>query len=137
MTRTESRPSTVFRTLHRLLAVYLAISVLTLIAIVVLRDNPAMVTSAAWVRAIIVVASAALLIRFTRSAERGSRGGLRRLRVVSIVTPVAIAVIVALPGTFPLWMKIEQVVAGLLMVWVAVLANGRPVRQAAEPAAAK
>ena len=29
---------------------------------------------------------------------------------------IAIAVIIALPGTFPLWMKLEQAVCGLLLI---------------------
>lgn len=135
MIRIESRPATSIRTLHRLLVAYLAISVATLVAIVVLRNHPAIVTAAVWTRAIIVVVTAILLILFTARAGRGSRGALRRLRVVSVITPVAIAVIIALPGTFPLWMKIEQGVCGLLMIAVAVLANGRSLRgSAGQPA---
>ena len=41
---------------------------------------------------------------------------------------VAIAVIIALPGTFPLWMKIEQGVCGLILIGVAVIVNGRHMR---------
>ncbi len=37
-------------------------------------------------------------------------------------------VIIALPGTFPLWMKIEQGVCGLLLIGVAVLVNGKHLR---------
>ena len=40
----------------------------------------------------------------------------------------AIAVIIALPGSFPLWMKAEQGVAGLFMIGVAVLVNGSQLR---------
>jgi hypothetical protein len=41
---------------------------------------------------------------------------------------VAIAVIIAIPGTFPLWMKIEQGVCGLVLVGVVVQVNSRRVR---------
>jgi hypothetical protein len=40
----------------------------------------------------------------------------------------AIAVIIALPGTFPLWMKIEQGVCGLILLGVVVIVNGRRLR---------
>jgi hypothetical protein len=40
----------------------------------------------------------------------------------------AIAVIIALPGTFPLWMKIEQGVCGLILLGVVVIVNGRHLR---------
>ena len=43
---------------------------------------------------------------------------------------VAIAFIIALPGTFPLWMKIEQgacglLLIGLLLIGVVAIANGK------------
>ena len=40
----------------------------------------------------------------------------------------AIAVIIALPGTFPLWMKIVQGVCGLILLGVVVIVNGRRLR---------
>jgi len=41
---------------------------------------------------------------------------------------VAIVVIIALPGTFPLWMKFEQGVCGLLLLGVALIVNGKHLR---------
>jgi len=49
-------------------------------------------------------------------AANGSRGAYRRVRILSAVMVVAIAVIVALPGMFPLWMKIDRVVCGLILL---------------------
>ena len=69
-----------------------------------------------------------MALSVTVRAARGSRAAYLRLRIISAVLVVAIAVIVALPGRFPLWMKAEQGVAGLLMVGVAVLVNGRGLR---------
>ena len=40
----------------------------------------------------------------------------------------AIAVIIAVPGSFPLWMKIEQGVCGLLLLGVVAIVNGRQLR---------
>jgi len=80
------------------------------------------------VRATIVMISAALSFTFAVRAAGGSRGALRRLQILSIVMIVAIAVIIALPGTFPLWLKVEQGFCGLLLVGVAIQAfrAGRP-----------
>ncbi|MFI0151218.1 hypothetical protein [Streptomyces lydicus] len=41
---------------------------------------------------------------------------------------VAIAVILAVPGAFPLWLKIEQGVCGLVLLGVAALVNGKHLR---------
>jgi hypothetical protein len=41
---------------------------------------------------------------------------------------VAIVFIIALPGTFPMWMKIEQGVCGLVLIGVVVLVNGKHIR---------
>ena len=37
-------------------------------------------------------------------------------------------VIIALPGTFPLWMKVEQGVCGFLLLGVIGIVNGRHLR---------
>jgi hypothetical protein len=37
-------------------------------------------------------------------------------------------VIIALPGTFPVWLKIEQAGCGPLLIGVAVIVNRRQVR---------
>jgi len=116
------------KTVKILTASYLTLSVLTLVAIVMLRHHPSIVNDAVWVRATIVVASAALTLTFAVRAANGSRGAYRRLRIFSAVMVVAIAVIIALPGMFPVWLKVEQGVCGLLLMGVVILANGRPMR---------
>jgi hypothetical protein len=125
-----NRPRTVatFHSLKLLVSGYLGISVLSLVAIVLLRNNAAAVNSAVWTRATIVVISALLTLAFTLRASRGSRRAYRRLRIISAVMVVAIVVIIALPGTFPLWMKIEQGVCGVVLMGVVVVVNGEHLR---------
>ncbi|MET8851022.1 hypothetical protein [Amycolatopsis sp. NPDC004625] len=125
MTRTETAG---FRPVLLLTGAYAGLSLLTFVVIVVFRNHPAMVTDAVWVRATIVVASSLLTFAFARSAARGSRKGLLRLRIVSAVMLVAIAVIVVLPGLFPLWLRIEQAACGVLLLGVTLLVNGRRLR---------
>ncbi|HEY3470160.1 MAG TPA: hypothetical protein VGL47_33860 [Amycolatopsis sp.] len=120
--------TTTTRPVLLLTGTYAALSVLTLVVIVLFRNHPAMVTDAVWVRATIVVGSSLLTFAFARSAARGSRKGLLRLRIVSAVMLVAIVVIVALPGLFPVWLRVEQAVCGLLLLGVTVLINGRRSR---------
>lgn len=127
-TLTDPRTRKAFRGTKLLVGAYLGLSVLTLAAVVVLRGDPAIVTDAVWVRGTIVVASALLTFSFATRAARGSRKAFLRLRIVSGVMLVAIVVILALPGTFPLWLKIEQGACGLLLLGVAILVNGRQLR---------
>jgi hypothetical protein len=122
------RSAAALRSVQLLVAGYLGISVLTLIAIIALRNHASMVNDAVWTRGTIVVASAVLTFLFARSAARGSRRGYLRLRIVSAVMLVAIVVIISLPGVFPLWMKAEQAVCGLLLLGVALLVNGKHLR---------
>jgi hypothetical protein len=122
--------STALRPVRLLVATYLGISVLTLVAVVLLRHHPGLVNDAVWIRGTIVVASALLTLAFTVRAARGSRRAFRRLRLISAIMVVAIVVIVALPGTFPVWMKIEQAVCGVLLLGVVLMVNGKHLRGA-------
>ena len=117
-----------FRVIKRLLLGYLGVGIAALVAVILLRNHPAEVNGPAWIRSIIVVATALILLSAATLAGRGSRGAFWRLRIISIVTTVAIVVIVVLPGTFPVWLKAEQSVCGVLMLGVALLANGRTAR---------
>jgi phosphatidylserine synthase len=122
---TEPRTRRSFRTVQLLGWSYLGLSVLALVVIFLLRNHPAEVNDTAWIRAIIVAATAVLLIVFVERMTGGSRGAHRRLRFISI----GIAVIVAIPGMLPLWMTLEQSVCGLLMIGVALVVNGRHLRE--------
>jgi uncharacterized membrane protein len=116
------------RSVRFLSAGYLGVSVLTLGAIVLLRNHSAIVNSAVWIRGTIVVLSALLTTLFAAKAAAGSRGAYRRLRIISVAMIVAIAVIISLPGTFPVWLKLEQAVCAALLVGMAVVLNSRHVR---------
>lgn len=87
-------------------------------------------TDAVWVRASIVVATSLLMVSFAVRTGRGHSRSYLRLRLASGIMLVAIAVIVALPGAFPVWLKVEQGVCGVLLLGVVVIVNGRRVRSA-------
>jgi uncharacterized membrane protein YkvI len=108
---------------------YLALSILTVVAVILLRDHADLVTPAVWGRASVVVLAALLMTSFVVRAGRGSARAFRRLRLVSAIMLVAIVVIVAIPGDFPLWFKAEQAVCGLLVLSVVVQVN-RPAARA-------
>ncbi len=124
MTAIEELPSAkAFAPIKLLVGGYAGISILTLVAIALMRNHPAEVNSAVWTRGIIVVLSALLTLSFTVRAARGDRRAYLRLRIISAVMTLAIVVIIALPGTFPVWMKVEQGACGIVLIAVAVLVN--------------
>jgi hypothetical protein len=117
-----------FRSARVLVAGYLALSALTLVAVILMRDRADMVTPAVWGRTSIVAATSLLMMSFVVRAGRGSPRAYLRLRLVSAIMLVAIAVILAIPGDFPVWLKVEQGVCGLLLLGVVVLVNRPAVR---------
>jgi hypothetical protein len=70
------------------------------------------------------------MLSFASGAAKGDPRALLRLRIVSAVMIAVIVVIVALPGGFPTWLKIEQAGCGVLLLGVAGIANGQRVRSA-------
>lgn len=124
----QPRTRAMFRSVKLLVGCYLGLSVLTLAAAFLLRNNAAIVTPAVWIRGTIVAASALLTTLFAAQMARGSNSGHLRLRIVSAVMLVAIVTIIMLPGLFPLWMKIEQGVCGLLLLGIVVVVNGKQLR---------
>ncbi|HZE39477.1 MAG TPA: hypothetical protein VE172_11775 [Stackebrandtia sp.] len=118
------------RTVKALSLGYLTLSVLTMAFAVAMRHHRTIVTDAVWVRGSIVALSAVVTTLFAVKAARGGRAMFLRLRIVSAVMVVAIAVVISIPGLFPVWMRIEQGVCGLMLIGVVALVNGRRLREA-------
>ncbi|MGW3009305.1 hypothetical protein ACWC9R_10755 [Streptomyces sp. NPDC001219] len=70
---------------------------------------------------------------FAARTARGRRRSYLRLRLASGIMLVAIAVIIVLPGAFPVWLKIEQGVCGALLTGVVAIVNGKQLRSAFAP----
>jgi hypothetical protein len=113
------------RNLVWLVGGYAAVSALTLAAVVVFRHDPALVTSGVWARGSIVAAGSLITLFLAVRADRGDLRMLRRLRIVTAVMLAAIVVVVALPGAFPVWFRLEQGICGLLLLPVVVRLNRR------------
>jgi hypothetical protein len=119
-----------FRTVRVLIGGYVALSLMTLTAVVLLRNHHSVVTAPVWVRSCIVVASSLLMTAFAARAAQGSRRAFLRLRLMSAIMVVAIVVIIAIPGSFPAWLKIEQGICGLVLIGVVAVVNGKHLRSA-------
>ncbi|HEY1391365.1 MAG TPA: hypothetical protein VGF38_22695 [Ktedonobacterales bacterium] len=122
------RSQAAFGAVKLLVGSYLAISVLTLAAAILLRGNAAIAPIAVLVRGTIVVGNALINVLFAARMSRGSRAGYILLRLSSIVMVVAIAVIIAIPDDFPLWFKIEQAGCGLLLLGAVTVTFSKQVR---------
>ncbi|NUR88910.1 MAG: hypothetical protein HOY71_32900 [Nonomuraea sp.] len=84
-----------------------------------------------WVRGGAVAAAAAWLVALSGQAYRGSRAAFVRIRWIATVAPFGIVLLIVAPNSgFPVWMKVEQGVVGLLLAAVALIVNRRAVRQA-------
>lgn len=107
--------------------VYAVISLATLAALAVLAAvAPHLATSEAWGHAVVVAALAVLLPLRLRAARKGSVRALRAALVIALVILVANIAEAALPGIFPVWMRIDMVVtAGIMLLLTLVLAQVR------------
>jgi hypothetical protein len=120
---------TALRAVNVLVGIYLTLSILAIVTAIVFRNNPGAVNSAVWIRGSIVAVTAALMLRFAIGAQHGNARHYLRLRLSSAIMVVAIAaILLIIPGDFPVWMKIEQATCGVLLVVVAVIANGKRLR---------
>lgn len=124
--RTDNRDA--FQPIKTLIACYVGLALVGFGVTIVLRDQPHLVNTAVWVRGSIVVATSVVMYLVAVLAAQGSRSAFLRRRVISVVVPMAIVVLIALPDPFPIWMKVQQGLCALAVAGVAVLANRRSVR---------
>jgi hypothetical protein len=123
----DPRTAAALRTLKGLVGGYLGLSALTLLVAYTMR-NSAQVNDAVWIRGGFVLLSAIVLMMLAVRVARGSRAAYRRARIISVVVVVAIAVVASWPGLLPGWMRVEQVVCGLLLLGVVAVLFGRRLR---------
>lgn len=107
---------------------YIAISLGAVIALYIMRSDAQFATKEAWVHGIIIAITAIVMGILTRLAAKGNAKSYLRLRITTIILFIAIIVTTAIPNDFPLWMKGEQVVSGLLLLGVIILLNHSKTR---------
>lgn len=129
-TRNSGRAA--LRTAFSFFTGFLAVSAATLVTIIMLRENPDLVTETVWIRCTLVLSSSIVTLIFMIGALRGSRVAFNRARLVSAIILIAVCVIVAIPGFLPTWVWIEQVLCGLLLL-PAVIALNLPNARAQFP----
>lgn len=91
---------------------------------VVLQIRGVEVGFAVWFRGIVVLLMTLTLFFFAWRAKKGYYWGYQRLRLFSQIFPVVTLVVATIPGLYPYWMVVEQIVFAVLMIGVAdVLTN--------------
>ncbi len=117
-----------FRTPKLLVSGYVAISWGAIVALFLMRNHHNLATQEAWVHGFIISGTALLMASFMWRAARGDQNSFLRLRITTAILLAAIIVTSAIPGDFPMWMKLEQGVCAILLLGVVVLINGKQLR---------
>ncbi|MGI5491317.1 hypothetical protein [Microtetraspora malaysiensis] len=113
-----------------LVAAYGALSAAVLITVVALAVTGHTVTSFMWGRSAGVLASAAVTYWLTVLASRGARWAYLRVRIVSIIMPLAIIGVDMIPGICPAWFAVMQAACALAIAGAAFIVNGSGLRAA-------
>lgn len=122
----------VFQLASKCIWIFLVASVITLATVIgtaVLGGRPSIFM---WVRAVILIAVAPLLLRLASRAAAGSDAAVGRLTFIATVLPIAVIVVDFIPGVAPTWYGVIQGLGALMLVPVALFR-----RRWAEPVAAQ
>jgi hypothetical protein len=113
------------RDVTRLVRIYVAITVATIVALVIMSATaPRLATDHAWGHAIVVAAFAVLLPLRLRAARKGKAGAARAVTIIASVLLVVNVVEAAIPRAFPAWQRVEMIVIALLMAGIVGLLAG-------------
>lgn len=85
---------------------------------IVLEVNGADIGWAVWFRGLVVLAITLTLLYFAWRASLGYYWAYSRLRLFSRIFPIVTLVIATIPGLYPYWMLIEQIVFSLLLIGI-------------------
>jgi len=113
-------PDTVrsFRRIRWLLVAETVVGLAAIVVAVLLTHAGQTVPWAVWFRATVVLLITLTLYVFAWRAQLGYYWAYQRLRLFSRIFPVVTLVVAAIPGLYPFWMVIEQIVFSLLMIGI-------------------
>ncbi len=101
-----------------ILAAEIVVGVTAVIVAFSLAAHGEPVTWAVWFRSIAVLGITLTLLYFAWRAALGYYWAYSRLRLFSRIFPIVTLVVATIPGLYPLWMTIEQIVFSLLMIGI-------------------
>jgi hypothetical protein len=84
--------------------------------------------SATWVRLVGVLVVSGLYIWRASALRRGSRGAYRRLIWICVAGLIGIVYLIA-AAQYPVWMRVEQVLQGVVLIALLIAVTRRPIRE--------
>jgi hypothetical protein len=128
--RDHPRTQRSFAGIRWILAAEIVVGLVAVVIAIVLESNGETVAWAVWFRSVAVLGITATLLYFAWRASMGYYWAYSRLRLFSRIFPIVTLVIAAIPGLYPLWMTIEQIVFSLLMIGIGDLLTTDHMREA-------
>ncbi|WP_317228874.1 hypothetical protein [Clavibacter sp. MX14-G9D] len=132
--RTEMRDhaatARAFRRIRWILIAETLIGATAVVIALTLADEGVAIATAVWFRCFVVLAMTLTLYYFAWRASLGYWWAYSRLRLFSQIFPIVTLVVAAIPGLYPLWMVVEQIVFSLLLIGVGDILRGDHMREA-------
>jgi hypothetical protein len=107
-----------------------SLDVAAVLLAVVRTEMGAQLSWIVWIRLVMISLLTASLYYFVWRAQHGWWWAYSRLRMFSIIFPVVAVATCFIPGLYPTWMIIEQVVLAAILLVVAKLLHSRHLREA-------
>ncbi|AMM20594.1 hypothetical protein AX769_11150 [Frondihabitans sp. PAMC 28766] len=117
-----------FKTLRWLLLLETLVGVTAIVIAVSLTAHGVTVGWAVWFRATVVLMITLSIYVFAWRAQLGYYWAYSRMKLFSRIFPVVTVVIALIPGLYPEWMVVEQLIFSGLMVVIAVLLSTAHLR---------
>ncbi|HEY5320226.1 MAG TPA: hypothetical protein VIJ76_05050 [Galbitalea sp.] len=128
----RDHPSTLrtFRGIRWILAAEVLVGLVAVVIAIVLVTHDVEVQWAVWFRSVGVLGITITLYYFATRAAEGYYWAYSRLRLFSKIFPIVTLVVAAIPGLYPLWMTIEQIIFSFLMIGIGDLLTTDHMRDA-------
>ena len=128
--RRHPRTVLAFQRLRWLLVALTVVSTGAVVIAIALSDAGHVVPLAVWVRCAAVLGITLTLYVFAWRAQLGWWWAYSRLRLFSRIFPVVTLVVASIPGLYPAWMVLEQIVFSFLLVGISAVLGSRHMREA-------
>lgn len=128
--RDHPRTKRAFRWVQWILAAEVVVGLAAIAIASVLQAGGTQVAFAVWFRGVVVLLMTLTLFFFAWRAQQGFYWGYQRLRLFSQIFPVITLIVATIPGLYPYWMVIEQIVFAVLMIGIADFLTSDHMRDA-------